>query len=447
MADHRRKQAEQEIAAVNDALRAGHPPHGFGNKPGAAAVAAKTLKVGRWAFRERVGAPGKPGTWHKEFKLSPDWSLYRAPAIDQQSIEEPADPRDRQLQGARDRIRDLETTIKQLRRDAHEADVIRETVGIVRDTPTEPPKWLHVAERRKGEASPEVPVTIWSDWHVGEVVEKAAVNGINEFNFKIAEERVHRLVDTTIKLCRQHHNSTYPGIVVNLIGDLVSGGLHEELRKTDEDDAIPCVLAARSWAKEGLRRFADEFGAVYVPCAMGNHGRLTTRPEFKRYYRKNWDYLICRLLQQDFADDPRVRFDIRPSNDVHYRVYGESYLACHGDMLGVKGGDGIIGSIGPITRGEVKQAGQSSALGLGFTKLIIGHWHQRLWLPRAIVNNALKGFDEFAMKALGAKPDRPTQALWFVHPSHGITAHWDVYVDDKPAPARDWVSWQRGAAA
>ena len=110
-------------------------------------------------------------------------------------------------------------------------------------------------------------------------------------------------------------------------------------------------------------------------------------------------------------------------------------------MLGVRGGDGIIGSIGPIVRGEVKQAGQSSALGFTFDKLIIGHWHQRLWLPRAIVNNALKGFDEFAMKGLGAKPDRPTQALWFVHPSHGITAHWDVYVDAKPQAVKEWVSW------
>jgi hypothetical protein len=46
-----------------------------------------------------------------------------------------------------------------------------------------------------------------------------------------------------------------------------------------------------------------------------------------------------------------VRVDIRPSNDVHYRVYGLRFLLNHGDMLGVKGGDGII--IGPIMRGEI----------------------------------------------------------------------------------------------
>jgi hypothetical protein len=40
------------------------------------------------------------------------------------------------------------------------------------------------------------------------------------------------------------------------------------------------------------------------------------------------------------------------TNDVHYRVYALRFLFNHGDTLGVKGGDGIIGAIGPIMRGE-----------------------------------------------------------------------------------------------
>jgi hypothetical protein len=89
----------------------------------------------------------------------------------------------------------------------------------------------------------------------------------------------------------------------------------------------------------------------------------------------------------------------------------------------------------------VKRSGQSSALGTPFDKLIMGHWHQRLWLPRAIVAGSPKGFDEYSKNQLGAKPDRPTQPLWFEHPAHGMTAHWDVYVDKKPAPATEWVAW------
>jgi hypothetical protein len=57
---------------------------------------------------------------------------------------------------------------------------------------------------------------------------------------------------------------------------------------------------------------------------------------------------------------------------VHYRVYGLRFLLNHGDMLGVKGGDGIIGAIGPIMRGEIKKSGQSAALGLEYDINIMG---------------------------------------------------------------------------
>jgi hypothetical protein len=77
---------------------------------------------------------------------------------------------------------------------------------------------------------------------------------------------------------------------------------------------------------------------------------------------------------------------------------------------------GIIGAIGPIMRGEIKKSGQSAALGLEYDINIMGHWHQELLLPRAIVCNTLKGFDEYARLQLGAKPTRPSQPLWFVHP-------------------------------
>jgi hypothetical protein len=336
--------------------------------------------------------------------------------------------------------------LKTAHREANTAEIIREMVGRMVDTPVEQPAWLtRRTERAARKPVAEVPVTIFSDPHIGEVVQKRELNGFNEYNMAVAEERVARYFEKLIYLCKHHHTGNYPGLVMNLLGDNVSGGLHDELRKTDEEEVIPCVLKARDWIAAGIKQAADYFGQVYIPVACGNHGRLTHRPEFKKYNQKNWDYLIANMLIREFADDKRVRFDLRPSNDVHYAVYNERYLACHGDMLGVRGGDGIIGSIGPVMRGEVKQSGQSSAMGMSFDKLIIGHWHQRLWLPRAIVNNAIKGFDEFAMKGLGAKPDRPSQALWFVHPAHGMTAHWDIYVSPSPKPATEWVSWQTGA--
>jgi hypothetical protein len=116
-------------------------------------------------------------------------------------------------------------------------------------------------------------------------------------------------------------------------------------------------------------------------------------------------------------------------------------MVAHGDMLGVKGGDGIIGSIGPISRGEVKTRGRMASSNMPYDMLLIGHWHQPLWLPRVIVANTLKGYCEYSKNQLGAIPTQPSQPLWFHHPKYGITSRWEVMVDE-PTVKQDpvWIS-------
>jgi hypothetical protein len=107
--------------------------------------------------------------------------------------------------------------------------------------------------------------------------------------------------------------------------------------------------------------------------------------------------------------DDRIIIDSRPSND--YRVLDQRYLAIHGDMMGVKGGDGIIGAIGPIMRGSLKVRDYGAATNQEHDMLVLGHWHQPLCLPRAIVANTLKGTcesGEFVKNVLRAPPTKPS---------------------------------------
>jgi hypothetical protein len=64
----------------------------------------------------------------------------------------------------------------------------------------------------------------------------------------------------------RYHTGNYAGIVVNLTGDFVSGGLHPELAKTDEEESIPAALRAgsdRRWAHELGRRLKW----LSLPCS------------------------------------------------------------------------------------------------------------------------------------------------------------------------------------
>ena len=78
-----------------------------------------------------------------------------------------------------------------------------------------------------------------------------------------------------------------------------------------------------------------------------------------------------------------------------------------------------------------------------FDTIMMGHWHQYLTLPGLVVNNCLKGYDEFARSALRAPFSRASQALHFVHPEHGITAHWEVYLQGRKLAQQPKVlEWQ-----
>lgn len=335
----------------------------------------------------------------------------------------------------------LRSELKNIHKDNLDAEKVRSDIFGLSGETIKPPAWLLPASTAP--KSTGIPSTTWSDWHLGEVVELAETNGVNKFNLAIAETRIRRLVERTIDLCFKHMtNPTYPGIVVNLIGDIVSGNIHEELTETNEEELFPVILWAVARLSSALAILADRFGNVFVACAAGNHGRQTKKPQCKRYVYKNADWLIYNLLDRQFKDDPRISFSIPAANECLYRVYDHRYLALHGDDLGVKGGDGIIGAIGPIMRGEIKVANSSSHINRAYDTLLMGHWHQLLWLPRAIVNNTLKGYDEYARRVLRAPASLPGQALWFTHPKWGITAKWEVGLGEKKSIGRAATEWK-----
>lgn len=356
----------------------------------------------------------------------------------------------RDLVGAQDRIRQLEADIKQMHRSELTAENVREQLfGLAAASP-KPPSWV-IEAPKKSKTGSGVPSALWSDWHFSEVVDPAQVNGVNEFTIDIARTRIRRLTERTIDLCFNHMtNPNYPGLVLNLGGDMLSGDIHEELTETNELPTMPAMLELFELLVWSITQLHDRFGPIFIPCEFGNHGRNTHRPRAKHAAYTNFDWLLYNMLERHFraAGAKDVQFLIPTSTDAYYRVHNHRYLLTHGNAIGVKGGDGIIGALGPILRGDTKIRSASAQMGMPYDTLLMGHWHQ--FLPvgsRVIVNGTLKGFDEFAKDFLRASPEVPQQALWFTHERHGITCHWPVKLGEKygALPAGDWTSWRSAA--
>jgi len=291
---------------------------------------------------------------------------------------------------------------------------------------------------------PGVPTLQLSDFHWGERVFPKQVNNVNQFSVAIARERLRSCVETAIHLCRiLDRDMRYPGIVVPLGGDMVSGAIHEELRASNEIPTMPTVLDLVDNLVPAIRVLADTFGAVFLPCVSGNHGRDTYKIYAKGRNHTSFDWLLYQFLARSLSHDKRITFYIPEGSDAAYRIYAHKYVLTHGDQF--RGGDGMIGALGPILRGDHKKRSRNSQIEQDYDTLVMGHWHQRIMLTRVIVNPALKGYDEYAFTN-NFPFEPPAQNWWITHPEHGITWDAPIYVDEsKKFKPQDWVSVPRGA--
>jgi hypothetical protein len=341
-------------------------------------------------------------------------------------------------------VRQLTKQLENIHRDNDTAETIRQAIYGLSATSAVAPKWLINARGKPGVAL-SVPSVLASDWHYGEVIQASEVGGVNEFNAAIAAKRIKRLTETVIDLSFNHMGRAeraYPGLVVNYGGDMISGDIHEELMVSNDRTPWQGVTELVGLMSAQLTAWADAFGRVAVFCVVGNHGRGTMKPRMKGRVFTSFEWNIYTMLEREFRNDPRITFTIPGETDAYYRIYGHRYLLTHGDSLGVRGGDGIIGALGPIARGALKVGKSEAQIGREFDTVLMGHWHQYLTLPGIIVNNSLKGYDEYARLMLRAPYSRPSQALWFTHPVHGITTHWQVYLEpQRNVKNRKWVEW------
>jgi hypothetical protein len=350
------------------------------------------------------------------------------------------------IRGKQNQIKALEKELRSRTQEHDTAESLRQEIFGLDAYTREPPVWL--TKPHKTSSITGVPLILASDWHHGEMVDPDQVGGMNAFNRKISKQRVQRFGETIIDLCFNHMTTpTYPGCVFAVGGDMITGGIHEDLRETNDGPVTLAVVEVEEMLIGIITMLADKFGKVFVPCVPGNHGRTTLKPRAKNRVFDSWEWVIFQHIEKWFADDPRVTIHVPNEVDAHFAIYGRRFMLTHGDTLGVKGGDGIIGALGPIARGTLKVGASEAQCGRDFDTLLIGHYHTYIGYNDAvpvIVNGSLIGYNEYARLVLRTRPTRPLQSLTFVHPKHGITASWPVYLDGaerrKPGSSA-WLSW------
>lgn len=352
-----------------------------------------------------------------------------------------------------DRLARLESENAALRRERKAALQESASFAAVRDllhqlgsTPAEPPVWIAAAGRVSTKG---VVHFLQSDWHVGEVVSAAAVEGRNAYDLAAAERRVRLSLEKGIMLCfGEMREPRFDGVVVSFLGDMITGDLHEELLATNAEAALGSVIRVAEMGVAFLTEVERHFpGRVFVPCVTGNHGRTTRKPRFKERAGTNLDWLAYQMMRRIFAErfrgqaehDWPIRFYIPEGPDARFNIYGWRVLQTHGDRF--RGGDGHIGPPGPMIRGRGRMVLADAAAGERHDLMCMGHFHLPFSGPGLEANGSPKGVDEYAFG--NAFPDEgPSQTVMIHHPDMLRTHRWVIRLDDKTqGESAGWVSW------
>jgi len=353
---------------------------------------------------------------------------------------------DVQMNVLQQQVRTLQRELISREKDTIEADEVRHYILDLGAHVSQPPEWVN--DRRNHPYNHGVPTLMLSDLHYGEVVNAEEVFFVNEYDSEIAETRIRETVDRTIHLTKEVlRDPKFPGIVLVLGGDNINGMIHEELTVGSDKRLMDQILGISDILHGVVLKMLKIYGRVFIPGVPGNHGRVTHKTWTKFTAATNADWLVYQLLERYLAQQVArgdVVFMCPPARDVTFRVAGRGYRLTHGDQF--RGGDGIIGPIGPITRGDQKK--RTMAMGMPhdremYDTLLVGHFHQLFQSSRLIMNGSTKGYDEYSL-ANNFSYQPPQQALWMTHERHGIN-HFMPVLCDEPAALENipaWVEWK-----
>lgn len=329
-------------------------------------------------------------------------------------------------------------------RRADEAEHIsREIAGMFRRRSISP-EWA-MPESRAGAGA--VGLIHLSDLHVGEVVRSEEIGGLNEYNPDVFRRRLRRMIAASIAILpRWSSDCKMKGVVLALNGDLVSGDIHDELRRSNALTAHEQVALAADELSAAIRHLADAFGHVMVTVTPGNHGRTTDKTHAKRMAALSYDTMIGNILARDFAYDGRITVNVASGADILFTLFGWSVLQTHGDSMGTGGGQGFAGPELPIVRGgkKVKLAGFSA--GERYDIILSAHYHTSSNPGTLLANGSMVGYSEYSQR-IRAVPEPPQQWLALVHEKWGLRERVPVVLEDPKAPERPRVRVPAGMAA
>lgn len=278
-------------------------------------------------------------------------------------------------------------------------------------------------KRKDVESNDATAVVLCSDWHSEERVRSSDVNGKNEYNLQVFDERADLFFIHTAKLVKVKQKSIkVQTLVLALLGDYITGNLHEENVETCQLGIMEALMNAQTKLASGIQYLLDSTDVdLVIPCHSGNHARITKKQRHATDADNSLEYVMYHTLAGMFKGNPRVKFLISPSYHSYLDIADFKIRFHHGHDI--RYGGGVGGLTIPVNKAIANWNTIETA-----DLDCFGHFHQQFFGGNFICNGSLIGWNAYAV-GIKARFEKPRQAFFLVnHARKEITDYCPVWV-------------------
>lgn len=280
---------------------------------------------------------------------------------------------------------------------------------------------VHKIASEPSDESEATAFAIASDWHVEETIIGKTVNGLNEFNLTVAEQRIDRFFRSIIRLTKIERAATkIDNLVLALLGDMMTGYIHEELQEMNGLSPTETVLWLRKRIVAGIKLLQKEggFKRIIIPCTVGNHGRTTKKMRHGTSCANSYEWMMYQVMKDDV---PGVEWLIADGYFVFLEVYDRVFRLHHGDNIQYQGG---IGGLTIPCEKAIASWNKSKPVYAD----IFGHHHTAMQNPRWISNGSLIGYGPYSL-AIKAGYEPPQQTFFLLDSKRGRTGTFPIFLE------------------
>lgn len=223
---------------------------------------------------------------------------------------------------------------------------------------------------KKGDATHDVTLYL-ADLHAEEVVDEEEMGGYAAYNWDVFLDRMWHTLLTTVDLTQLFRSASPVNVLhINIMGDVLSGKIHDELERTNGwalPDAVPRVAYVLA---QFIMQISAYFEKVIITGVVGNHGREDKKMPSKQAVVRNWDYAVYQIASNFTKKSNKVIWRIPKSTAVIVECLGYKALIKHGNGIRSQGVTPYYGISREFGKEREKRRGKED-----FDILCLAHYH------------------------------------------------------------------------